>query len=354
MYTIDMKTHHETTSLIKKVAIIYGVIGLATAGLYLIYLLNAVVLQLVVALLLAVVLNPLVGFFLRRGIRRTLASFFAILIALAGVLIVLGVIVTPLVTEGGRLAMNIPQIASNLTQNPTVANLNARYHIVDRLKQTTEDSATKLAGASVPLLSVFGRLIGGASAIAIIFVFAFFLLIDGPEVWAMVLKAAGDEYAPRLDRIAQKMTKSISGFVTGNLLISLIAGSVGLVTMLILRIPYAFALAALLAVFDLIPLIGAAIATIAIGLVALTKGLLVTAIIVAVLLTYQVVEGHVIQPLVYSRAISLSPLLIVLASVIGAELGGIIGVLLAIPAASVMQIIFEEIVDGGKTARALR
>jgi predicted PurR-regulated permease PerM len=66
------------------------------------------------------------------------------------------------------------------------------------------------------------------------------------------------------------------------------------------------------------------------------------------------VEGHVIQPLVYSRAISLSPLLIVLASVIGAELGGIIGVLLAIPAASVMQIIFEEIVDGGKTARALR
>jgi predicted PurR-regulated permease PerM len=140
------------------------------------------------------------------------------------------------------------------------------------------------------------------------------------------------------------VTKALSGFITGNLFISFIAGSIGLVTMLLLDIPYAFALAALLALFDLIPLVGAALATIAIALVALTQGMAATIIIVIVLLVYQIVEGHMIQPLVYSRAISLSPLLIILASVIGAELGGIIGVLLAIPAASVIQIVAQEFI----------
>lgn len=337
-----MKNHEQVTSLVKKVATIYAVVILVSALLYLLYLLNAVLLQLVIALLLAVVLEPLVRFFMQRGIRRTWSAFLSVLIALVSVLIVLAVIVTPLLTEGARLATNIPEIVSGLTQNSTVAVLNERYHLVDQLKSVLQESASKLAGASVPLFGVFGRIIGGASAATIIFVFAFFLLIDGPRAWQILLSTVGDARAKRLDRVARKMTTAISGFITGNLFISLIAGSVGLITMVILQIPYAFALAAFLAVLDLIPLVGAALATIVIALVALTQGFLVAVIAIIVLLTYQLIEGHVIQPLVYARAVSLSPLLIVLASVIGAELGGIIGVLLAIPAASVIQIIIGE------------
>ena len=343
-----MTSHEQSVSLIRKTVTVYAVIMLASAILYLLYVLNAVLLQLVVALILAVVLEPLVRFFGRLGLKRALSAFLSVVVALVGVSMIVGVIVTPLVTEGARLATNIPQIANGLTKNPTLAALNEKYHLVDRLKEATQDGATKLAGASVPILGLFGRIIGGASAVAIIFVFAFFLLLEGPTVWQGLLSFAGEERAKRLDRVAQKITKALSGFITGNLLISLIAGSVGLITMLLLDIPYAFALAALLALFDLIPLVGAALATIAIGLVALTQGLVPTLIIVIVLLVYQVIEGHVIQPIVYSRAISLSPLLIILASVIGAELGGIIGVLLAIPAASVVQIIAQEL-SGKKT-----
>lgn len=349
-----MKTAQETTILMKRVAIVYAVIVAASACLYLFWLLGTVLLQLIVATILAIVLEPLVRFFLRRGLKRTAASFLSILIALASVLIVIGVIVTPLVTEGARLTTGIPQIAANLAHNPTVAFLNERFHFLESLEQASQDSASKIAGASLPLIGFLGRIIGGASAAAVIFVFAFFLLIDGPDVWRLLLKAVGESRAVRLDRVAQKITRAISGFVTGNLLISLIAGAVGLVTMLLLDIPYAFALAAFLALFDLIPLVGAAMGTMVIALVALTQGLLVTIIVVTVLLIYQVIEGHVIQPLVYSRAVSLSPLFIVLASVIGADLGGIIGVLLAIPAASVLQIVVQEIVDGVGNRSALR
>jgi predicted PurR-regulated permease PerM len=99
------------------------------------------------------------------------------------------------------------------------------------------------------------------------------------------------------------------------------------------------------AIFDLIPLVGAAMATIIVGLVALTQGLIVAIIAVVIILIYQFVEGHFIQPIVYSKVINISALIIVIASVLGAEIGGIIGILLAIPMAAVVQIIVTEIYD---------
>ena len=159
--------------------------------------------------------------------------------------------------------------------------------------------------------------------------------------------------AKQLERTSEKAAVAVSGFVSGNLLISLIAGAVTLITLLILRVPYPFALAALVALFDLIPLIGAALATIVVGLVALTTGIGVAIIAVAVLLVYQFVEGHFIQTIVYSRSISLSPLLVIVASLAGAELGGIIGVLLAIPVSAVLQVIAVEIFAGFKNETPL-
>ncbi len=131
--------------------------------------------------------------------------------------------------------------------------------------------------------------------------------------------------------------------MNGNLFISLIAGVFTLILLLITGVPYAFALAALVAVFDLIPLVGATIATIVIGLVALSEGVVVALIVVGVMLAYQFVEGNIIQPIVYGKAVQLSQLLIVLATIIGGLLGGIIGVLLAIPIAAAVQIIIVEI-----------
>ena len=119
---------------------------------------------------------------------------------------------------------------------------------------------------------------------------------------------------------------------------------------MLFRVPYAFALATLVALCDLIPMVGTALATIVVGLVALTQGVAIAVIVIAVLLTYQFIEGHFIQPAVYSRSVALSALIIIVASVIGAELMGVIGVLLAIPAASVIQILVVEFVMPKKTA----
>ena len=134
-------------------------------------------------------------------------------------------------------------------------------------------------------------------------------------------------------------------FVSVNLLISVIAGVVTFIALWILGVPYMFALSVLVALFDIIPVFGAAIATIAVGLVALTKSVVIGVISVVVLLIYQFIENHVIQPMVYSRSVSLSPLFIVIASLAGAEIAGIVGMLLAIPIAAVIQIVGTEVYD---------
>ncbi len=327
----------------KKTLMVYAVVVGVTGLMYLIYLLHAVILQLVVALIVAVALEPLVAFLMRRGLTRGWSVGLALALTVVVLLFVTSIIATPLLTQGTKLIQNAPQIVSDLTHNPRLQFFNEQYHLVDQVKELSQTQAAKLAGDGVPFVGVVGSILGGISAVAIILVFAFFFLIEGPSAWEKVMHLLRPEHARRLRRTAQKMTQAVGGFVTGNLLISLIAGSVTLVTLLLLRVPYAFALAALLAIFDLIPLVGAAIGTIVIGLVALTKGVIVAAIVVTVLLVYQMIEGHIIQPLVYSRVISLAPLLIILASVIGAELAGIIGVLLAIPVAAVIQIVVLEV-----------
>ena len=121
--------------------------------------------------------------------------------------------------------------------------------------------------------------------------------------------------------------------MTGNLLISLIAGSLTTIVLLMLGVPYAVALGLIVAILDLIPLAGATIAAILIGTVAFIHSIPAGIIVVVFFIVYQQVENHVLQPLVYGRTVQLSPLVVLISILIGAELAGILGALGAIPVA---------------------
>lgn len=336
------------TNTAKRTIVVYTVALLVTAGVFILYSLRSIVLELIVALVLAVALEPFVRVFLRRKIKRVWAVLMAMVISMTVLVVILGAVVTPLITEGLKLSDNAGNIANTIITQSHLEQANEKYHLVERFTSFSKTVARDLTGTGLPLVALFGNIAGGAETFTVIVIFIFFLLLEGPEGWKTFTRFLHPQQAERINRIAEKMMLAVGGFVSGNLFISLIAGSVALVTLLALKIPYAFALAVLLAIFDLIPLVGAAIGTIVIAIVALTKGVTTMLIAVAVLLIYQFVEGHVIQPLVYSRAISLSPFIIVLASVIGAELGGIVGVLLAIPVAAVVQIVVLEVFLTGK------
>ena len=307
------------------------------------YTIKTIVLQLVVALILAVALKPITNYLMRHKFNRVGAAVMTVVITLFVMLGIFGAIASPLVTQGASLSKNGPALIDQATASPVLRRLDKQFHVVQQAKTLTKDAPQLLQAHGGSVFGVLGSVFSAVSAIAVILILLLFMLMEGPTAWSQFIRLLGRKQGKFVDQIAEKIVVAVGGFVNGNLFISLIAGIVSLLTLLVTGVPYAFALAALVAVFDLIPLVGAALATLIVGLVALSQGVVVALIVVAVLLSYQFVEGNIIQPVVYGKAVKLSQLLIVVSTLVGGVLGGIIGVLLAIPIAATLQIIVVEV-----------
>jgi predicted PurR-regulated permease PerM len=170
------------------------------------------------------------------------------------------------------------------------------------------------------------------------------MLREGPAWLAGARARLPEEYRSSWDRVTSGISRSVGGYVTGNLLISLVAGVYATVVLELVGVPYAAALGLIVAVLDLVPAVGATLAAIAVGLVALASdGVLVAVIALAALYLYQQVENHVLNPLVYARTSQLSPLAVALALLVGAEVGGVLGMLAAIPLAGTARVLASEL-----------
>jgi predicted PurR-regulated permease PerM len=168
-------------------------------------------------------------------------------------------------------------------------------------------------------------------------------VLEGPAWVERIFSLVADEKQPRWRRVAHDIYRTVGGYVTGNLLISLIAGITSGIVLWATGVPFAVALGLLVGLLDLIPLAGATIAAIVVVLVAIAAQGATAAIIVGVFfLLYQQLENHVIQPLVYGRTVQLSPLAVLVSVLIGAQLAGVLGALAAIPVAGALQVLLVD------------
>jgi predicted PurR-regulated permease PerM len=168
------------------------------------------------------------------------------------------------------------------------------------------------------------------------------MLLEGPTWVDRFYRLLPEQSQPRWRKVGDEIYRTVGGYVTGNLLISLIAGGLTTIVLLILGVPYAVALGLIVAILDLIPLAGATIAAILIGIVAFLHSIPAGIIVVVFFIVYQQVENHVLQPVVYGRTVQLSPLAVLISILIGAELAGILGALAAIPVAGSIQVVVND------------
>lgn len=327
------------------------VVAAFVVGLGFIYEVREVLVWLIIALVIALALAPAVDWLVAKRIKRVLASVIAIFTTVVVVVSVVSAAATPLVSQGTKLVDNFPGYLEDFTKNERVKKFNDRLHITDEVEETVRKIPEFVAGENSPIVDTAKGTFSAAAATVVIFTLALFMLIEGPTSWQRFIALLRPHDAKRVDRIGKDISKSVGGYVSGNLFISLLAGLVTFVALSILDVPYAFPLAVLVAILDLIPMVGATIGTIVVVLVALSVGWINALVLLAILVIYQQVENNAIQPLVYSRTVRLSPLLILVAMLIGASLGGIIGVLLAIPVASAVQIVVVELLQGTGAGR---
>jgi predicted PurR-regulated permease PerM len=170
----------------------------------------------------------------------------------------------------------------------------------------------------------------------------FFMLLEGPAWLDRFYGLLPERSRPRWRSVGHDIYRTVGGYVTGNLLISLIAGTLTTVVLLAVGVPYAVALGVIVAILDLIPLAGATIAAVVIGTVAFLHSITAGIVVVVFFVVYQQIENHFLQPVIYGRTVQLSPLAVLISVLIGAKLAGILGALGAIPVAGAIQVLLVD------------
>src|SRR5690242_6924875 len=178
------------------------------------------------------------------------------------------------------------------------------------------------------------------------------MLLEGAKWAERAYSVIPEPSQDRWRRVGQDIYLTVGGYITGNLLISLIAGASITIVLLIMGVPYAVALGLIVGFLDLIPLAGATVAGIIVSLVAFLHSVPAGIVVVVFFIVYQQIENHFLQPVIYGRTVQLSPLAVLVSVLVGAELAGVLGALAAIPVAGSLQVVIRDLLAHRRPAPA--
>jgi predicted PurR-regulated permease PerM len=331
---------------------ILATVGIVLATALLLLLVRAtrqVLTWMVIAAFFAVALYPAVNWLESRArwIPRTLATLIVFLLMVVGIVGVVTAFVVPLAREAAQLADQAPKLIDDARAGRgPVGHLMERFHVLNYLQSHQDQISGYLSGLGG---GVLGFVQGTATTIAgilTIFVLAYLMALEGPKIVDTTMAVFDDPLrAKRVRRVGADCARTITGYITGNLLISAIAGGLTFAALTVLGVPYAGLLALFVAIADLIPLVGATLGAIVVTAAGFTQDVRTGVIIIVFFVVYQQVENHVLQPLIFSRTVQLNPLSALVAILIFTQLAGILGALLAIPLAGMIQIMVRDVWD---------
>lgn len=322
-----------------------GALGVITAWLLVQAILSArqVLVLILVSMFLAVGLNPAVERLQRIGLSRRWAValvFLGLVLFFAGVI---AAMVPPLTQQITGFIDNLPHYITELQGNRKIADLDRRYGLLQRAQDAIQDNDFQqhLARWAVGV----GRVaVSGIFSTLTILILTLYFLSSLPQIKTLFYKLAPRSRRARVALLSDEILERIGGYVAGNFLISIIAGITTYIFLEIWRIPYALALALIVAVTDLIPLIGATIGAVLVTLVGFLTGIPGGIACAVFFLVYQQVENYFIAPRVMKRSVDVQPAVTIVAALIGGTLLGVVGALLAIPAAAAIALIVREVI----------
>ncbi len=336
------------TSLARRTPFAIGffvTLGALTAGglVFGLYRISSVVLLVLLALYLALGLNPLVDLLSSRGLRR---GFSVLLVALTGLGILALAIwaIFPVATEQiNRLLLNTPALLQELRANPQIAAWDAQYDIINRV--------SGFLSSGELLSTLFGGLWGAGQAVAgmvlstmVTIVLTVYLLASMPAFKEAIYELAPASRRPRVRYLANEMFSRIGGYVTGLFIVIMCSTTVAYLFLNLVGLgQYALALAVVVALCAIIPLIGSTLSMVIVSIVAFTFSPTQGFITLAFLLTYQQFDNYFIQPRVFQRSVSVPGPLVILAALAGGVLYGLLGALLAIPSMAAAMLLYREV-----------
>jgi predicted PurR-regulated permease PerM len=327
-------------------------LGAATTviGLYALYTVRAILIRILIALFIAVSLDPAVRWLTRRGMRRGWAVTLIFLLAFAFAAGFLISVIPPLVSQGRNLVDDLPDYLTRLQrQSSQYRELNDRYNVSDQLQGLATNLPGRLGSG---LLGFTGRVFGAVFNGLTVLVFTIYFMADMPRIRSGVVRLFPVGRRPRARQVVDLVVDKVGGYMIGNIIISIIAGIASLIAFTLLGVPFPVPLAFVVAICDLIPMIGATLgAVIGVTVALFTSSIWPTTVLVAAFfVAYQQLENYLIAPRVLKTTVELGAAAVLIAGLIGAAVLGLVGALMAIPVAAAFNVLLNERLIAHETA----
>lgn len=315
-----------------------------------IYQIRGALVWLLISFFLAMALNPPVNLLASKipGGSRALATGVAYIVVLAVLGVFISSTVPPLIDETKNLVQTLPAKVQSLresNQDGVIADLINRYHLEDEAQELAGNFTNRLGDVGGPIVTGIGKVTSSIVAFITILVLTFLMLVEGPQWLELFWRYHPKNRRAHHQNLARRMYRVVTGYVNGQLLIAAIGGLSSLVMLVIVGLPNPIALAGVVALTALLPLIGATLGAIIVVIVALFQSLTQALLMAAFFIVYQQIENNVIQPYVQSRTLDISPLLVLVAVLVGIQLGGLLGGFLAIPTAACLKILTFDYIE---------
>jgi predicted PurR-regulated permease PerM len=301
----------------------------------------------IIAIFLAMGLNPAVEFFRRRGLSRGAAVSAILGIVILFVVILAFLVVPPMVRQSTSLIDSAPAMLENLKSNSFINDINTHYGLIDSITQKVKS----ISSDGTLLISAFGGIVGvGKTFISGIFtaltilVLTMYFTISLPEVIDQAIRLAPASRRPRIKALTNGIVSRIGAFVGSQITVAFIAGVVMAAVSAILSLPSPIALGMLVFICGMIPLVGHFIGSSVLTIVGLTQSVSTGLIVLISYLIYQQFENYVLMPRIMRKALSIPGLVTIVSALIGASLLGLVGGILAVPVAASILLILEEVV----------
>jgi len=317
---------------------LFSVLGIV-AGVWLLFQLKAVLLGMLVSLVLAGTFAPTVEAMERRGVRRAVA-IGSIFVAVLGVVIVVGLVTIPAVLRQLQdLLVEAPSLQARLVERLAASRVTAPMAETVRgfRTSTLASEALRLGVAWSP------QALAAAAYVLTSVVLALYMVADRDRVRGMLFSVIPREHHDRLARILVNLETIVGGYVRGQLLTSLAMALFTFALLTVCRVPNALPVAVFAGLTDVLPFIGGLLALVPALLASISRGPVVVAAVLIAMIVYQEIESRVLVPRIYGRVLRLAPVTVLVALMIGGELLGVLGAILALPVAAGLRMIMTEL-----------
>ena len=273
----------------------------------------------------------------------TLLVFLLVFLVLGGLLALFAV---PLAQEGIQLAGQLPGIVADARAGRgPVGELLTRTNALQWVQDNQDRIREFGTGLGAPALSVVRGAGSAVVATVTVFVLSYLGVLEGPRLVDNTLALLEPTRAERIRRVGRDCATTVTGYISGNLLISAICGVLTYAVLKICGVPFSGLIALFVALADLIPMVGATLGAVVAGIAGFVHSVPVGIVVVVFFVVYQQLENHLLQPWIFSRTVKLNPLAVLVAILLAVELAGILGALLAIPVAGIIQVVVRDVWD---------